>query len=238
MFLSVIVPAYNEEKRIEKTLLAIDSYLSKQVFDYEILVVDDGSKDATINIVRKLENRVKNLSFIENSINHGKGWVVRQGMLKARGEVRLFTDADSSTSIEQMENLLPYFKDGYDVVIGSRRVPGAVINVHQPFYKEFLGRLGNLWIRIFAIGGISDTQAGFKALTAEAAEIVFPRLTLHRWGFDFEMLAIARLHKLKIKEVPIVWVNDVMSHVKLSAYIKTLFEALRVRLNLIEGVYK
>lgn len=238
MHISVIVPAYNEEKRIKNTLIAIDKYLSGQPYDYEIIVVDDGSKDRTVEMVRNLRIATGNLRLIENQENHGKGWAVKEGMLKSRGDIRLFTDADNSTSINHLEKMLPYFKEGYDIVIGSRRVPGAVVAVHQPRHKELLGRLGNLWVRIFAVGGIGDTQAGFKAFSAQAAEIVFPRLTLNRWGFDFEALAIAKKHKLGIKEMPIVWVNDPMSHVKTSAYIKTLFEALKVGWNLIAGKYK
>jgi len=237
MYLSVIIPAYNEEKRIKKTLLAIHDYLSKQSYDYEIIVVNDGSKDKTAEVVSSSMSRIPHLRLIDNKKNHGKGWVVKQGMLRAKGDIRLFTDADNSTSINHIEKMTPYFKRGYDIVIGSRRVRGSKIAVHQAWYKEFLGRLGNLWIRIFAVGGINDTQAGFKAFTAESAETVFSRLTLHQWGFDFEALAIAKKHKLEIKEMPITWVNDLMSHVKMSAYVKTLFEALRVRQNLISGKY-
>ena len=247
MFLSVIIPAYNEEKRIKNTLISVGDYLSKQRYEYEIIVVSDGSNDKTVEVVKAMENQIRNLRVIDNKENHGKGWVVKQGMLEAKGDVRLFTDADNSTSINHIEKMLLYFsaeggsvsggKEGYDIVIGSRRVSGSVISVHQPWYKEILGRAGNLLIRIFAVGGINDTQAGFKAFTAKAAEIIFSRLTLDRWGFDFEALAVAKKYKLKIKEMPITWINDAMSHVKLSAYIKTLFEALKVRQNLITGKY-
>lgn len=237
MFLSVIIPAYNEEKRIKNTLISINDYLSKQQYKYEIIVVNDGSTDKTIEILSGIKNQILNLKILDNKINHGKGWVVKQGMLEATGDIRLFTDADNSTPIDHIEKMLPYFKEGYDVVIGSRRVRGSIISVHQPWYKEILGRIGNLIIRIFAVRGISDTQAGFKAFTAKAAQIVFPRLTLARWGFDFEALAIAKKHELKIKEIPITWINDPKSHVKLSAYIKTLSEALKVRQNLLTGKY-
>jgi len=229
MYLSVVIPAYNEEKRIGKTLLATNEYLTKQSYDYEILVVNDGATDNTAKVVTDLTSQVKNLKLIDNKENHGKGWVVKQGMLEAKGDIRLFTDADNSTSIDQFGNMIPFLNEGYDIVIGSRRVEGSKIAVHQPFYKELLGRLGNLWIRIFAVGGIGDTQAGFKAFTAKAAEIVFNKTTIVMWGFDFEALAIAKKHKLKIKEMPIAWINDAISHVKLSSYIKTLFEALKVR---------
>ena len=238
MLISIIIPAYNEEKRIERTLFSISEYLSGHNYNYEIIVVNDGSKDKTAEIVNGLKHRIQNLNLIDNKDNHGKGWVVRQGMLEARGDIILFTDADNSTTVDHLEKMLPYFHGGYDIVIGSRRVLGSIIAVHQAGYKEFLGRLGNLWIRIFAVNGINDTQAGFKAFTARAAKIVFPRETLDRWGFDFEALAIAKKHKLKIKEMPIRWVNDAMSHVKFSAYAKTLIEALKIRWNLLTGKYK
>ena len=238
MFLSVIIPSYNEEKRIKNTLVSINEYLSRQAYDYEIIVVNDGSKDATSQVVSNLKFEIKNLRLIDNKDNHGKGWVVKQGMLIAKGDIRLFTDADNSTTINHIEKMLVYFRGGYDVVIGSRRVLGSKIAIHQASYKELLGRLGNLWIRIFAVGGINDTQAGFKAFTAKSAQIIFPHLTLDRWGFDFEALAIAKKYKLKIKEMPITWINDAMSHVKLSAYFKTLIEAMKVRWNLMTGKYK
>jgi len=237
MYISVIIPAYNESKRITPTLKDVGRYLSKQDYDYEIIVVSDGSKDDTADVVNSLIPEIRNLKIIDNKKNHGKGWVVRQGMMAARGNIRVFMDADNSTSIDHLEKMIPIFKDNYDVVIGSRRIKGAKIDVHQPWYKEILGRMGNLWIRVFAVSGISDTQAGFKGFTAKATEEIFPRMTLEKWGFDFEVLAIARKLKFKIKEMPIEWINDAMSHVKMSAYVKTLVEALEVRLNLFSGRY-
>lgn len=237
MYLSVIIPAYNEEKRISATLLAVDKYLSKQKYEYEILVIGDGATDKTVEIAKNFQNMIKNLRVIENKENHGKGFVVRQGMLEAKGDYRLFTDADNSTSVDQIESLLPFFKEGYDVVIGSRAIAGAKINVHQPFYKELLGKTGNKIIQIVAVWGISDTQAGFKCLTAQAAEDIFSRCVIDRWGFDIEVLALARKLGYKIKEVPIVWVNDMASHVKLSGYIQVLLETFKVRWNLITGKY-
>lgn len=237
MYLSVIIPAYNEEKRISSTLLAVDKYLSRQKYEYEILVIGDGATDKTVEIAKNFQNMIKNLRVIENKENHGKGFVVRQGMLEAKGDYRLFTDADNSTSVDQIESLLPFFKEGYDVVIGSRAIAGAKINVHQPFYKELFGKTGNKIIQIVAVWGISDTQAGFKCLTAQAAEDIFSRCVIDRWGFDIEVLALARKLGYKIKEVPIVWVNDMASHVKLSGYIQVLLETFKVRWNLITGKY-
>lgn len=237
MYLSVIIPTYKEEKRVGKTLLAVDQYLSKQKYQYEIIAVDDGSSDKTVEIVKNFQKIVKNLRVIENKENHGKGFVVTRGMLEAQGDYRLFMDADNSTSVDQVENLLPWFQEGYDVVIGSRAIKGAKIDVHQPFYKELLGKMGNKVIQVMAVPGIKDTQAGFKCFSAEAAQNIFSKITIERWGFDIEALALARKLKYKIKEVPIEWVNDSESHVKLSTYIEVLSETFRVRWNLMTGKY-
>ncbi len=233
MHLSVIIPAYNEEKRIEKTLLSVNEYLSKQPYDYEILVVNDGSTDKTIEILSNVKNQISNVKIIDNRENHGKGWVVRQGMLSAQGDYRLFTDADNSTTIDQIEKFFPVFSQGYDIVIGSRRLKDSVIAVKQPWFRDFLGGVFRLIVRIIVPLGVADSQAGFKMFSKKAAEAVFPKQTIFRWAFDVEALAIARKQKLKIKEVPIRWANDVESHVKLGGMVSMLFEVLRVRWNLL-----
>lgn len=237
-FLSVIIPVYNEEKRIHKILEAANNYFSHQSYDYEIIVVNDGSSDNTTEVVKRFKEKIKNLKLINNKKNHGKGWVVKQGMLAALGKFRLFADADNSTPIEQIEKLLPYFSNGYDVVIGSRAVKGAKIPIPQPFYKVLLGRLGNIIIQIFAVWGISDTQCGFKCFTKKAAKDIFSRQTLNRWAFDIEILAIARYLGYKIKEVPIIWINDPMSHVKFFDYFRVLIKVFLIRWNLIIRKYK
>lgn len=237
-FLSVIIPAYNEEGRIQNTLLAVDKYLSGQEYEYEIIVVVDGAFDKTAEIVNKYLPLIHNLHLINNEKNQGKGAVVGQGMLAARGVIRVFMDADNSTAIDHIEKFLSFFKDGFDIVIGSRRIKGAKISVHQSFVKELAGRLGNLWIRIFGVGGIKDTQCGFKAFTEQSAEDVFKRLTIFRWGFDIESLAVAKLLKYKIKEAPVVWINDTQSHVRASAYLQVLWETLKIRWNIVRGKYK
>lgn len=238
MYLSVIIPAYKEEKRIGKTLLAVDEYLSKQKYEYEIIAVsDEGSPNKTVEVIKNFQKMVKNLRIIENEKNHGKGFVVRQGMLEASGDYRLFMDADNSTSVDQIEGFLPFFRDGYDVVIGSRAIKGAKVNVHQPFYKELLGKLGNKVIQTVAVWGVHDTQAGFKCFSARAAEDIFSRMVIDRWGFDIEALALARKLGYKIKETSITWVDDPESHVKLSGYIEVLLETFKIRWNLITGKY-
>lgn len=236
--LSVIIPAFNEAERIGKTLISIDKYLSKQNYDYEIIVVNDGSKDDTAKIVYDFQSKIKNLRLIDNKQNQGKGYVVKQGMLEANGDYRLFTDSDNSTTIDYIEKFWPYFENGYDVVIASIGVKGATIEHTEKFYKRLFGKLGNIWIQFWLLPGIKDTQRGFKMFTVKAANDIFSRQTLNRWGFDFEILAIAKKLGYKIKEIPIHWVNDPRSRVKFIDYFKVLFEVLRVKWNLLIGKYK
>ena len=238
MYLSVIIPAYNEEKRLGRTLESIDSYLRRQPYDYEIIVISDGSKDNTVSLVRSMEAGIKNLKIIDNKENHGKGWVVRQGMLEARGDLRLFTDADNATAIDHLDTFMPYTSQGFDVVIGSIAVAGHKVSTgSEPIWRRILGKLGNLFIQIMAVPGIYDTQRGFKLVTAKAAQQIFPKLMITRWGFDIEMLALARKFGFKIKELPVDWKNDPNSKVGLEAYIQVLVETMKIRWNLITGVY-
>lgn len=238
VFLSVIIPAFNEEKRLPKTLEDIDRYLRGQSYKYEIVVVNDGSKDNTAQIVRERVSAIRNLRLIDNKENHGKGYVVRQGMLKAKGNYRLFTDADNSTSIDHVERFLPYFQQGYEVVIGSRRIKGAILDPPQPFYRQLLGRLfGLLTAILIGTWGIKDTQCGFKCFSQKAAETIFPKCKIDRFAFDPEILIIAKKLGYKIKEVPVVWKNDLESKVKLGSMIKMGIDLLKIRWNLINRKY-
>ncbi len=237
-YLSIIIPAYNEFKRLPLTLTDINKHLADVDFSYEILVVDDGSKDATEDVVRRFSHLIKNLRLIDNKQNHGKGWVVRQGMLEAKGEIRLFTDADNSTSIDQFNNMIPYLKEGYDVVIGSRDIKGAKLVPPQPWHKRLAGDIGNLIIQILLLPGMWDSQCGFKAFTEEAAEKIFPLMKINRWAFDVEALALAKKLGYKIKEIPVVWVNDPESKVKLSGYINFFSEVLKIKWWFMTGKYK
>lgn len=239
-YLSVVIPAYNEEKRIPNTLLAADKYLSTQSYSYEIVVVDDGSKDNTVQTVKNMQKVVKNLYVIENVQNHGKGYVVRKGMLESRGDIRLFMDADNATSVDHFSKMKPYFDKGAKVVIGSRDnwdAKGAVQAVKQPFYKRLLGNMGNLVIQIMVVPGIWDTQCGFKATTERAAKEIFSRSLVDRWGFDSEMLGIAHALGYKIEKIPVYWINDPNSKVSLKVYIEVLLETFKIRWNLWTGKY-
>ncbi|MBU2025232.1 MAG: dolichyl-phosphate beta-glucosyltransferase [Patescibacteria group bacterium] len=237
--LSVVIPAYNEEKRIGPTLLDIDRYLSRQKYPYEILVVIDGATDKTFQTVKKYQSMVHGLKIINNEKNHGKGYVVRQGLLQARGEFRLFMDADNSTVVDHIEKFFPYFDQNYSLVIGSRDLKTSKITKHQPKWKELLGDAGNIMIQfIGGLWGIPDTQCGFKVLTAEAAKKICEKMIIDRWGFDIEMLVLARKMNFKIKEIAVEWENDQASNVSFLSYFNTLKELFQIRWNLITGKYK
>lgn len=240
-YLSVVIPAYNEEKRIAKTLEAVYQYLQKQSYAWEILVVLDGVKDGTLKKVEEYAQGREGIRWIDRKENKGKGFTVRQGMLEAQGEVRLFTDADNSTDISHFDKMKPLFDAGSDVVICSRDpkdAQGARQAIPQPAFKRLLGNLGNIFIQIVAVRGIWDTQCGFKAFTAKAAESIFSVSRIDRWGFDIEALALARSKRFTISIVPAYWVNDAESHVKLSAYVEVLLETVKVRWYLLTGAYK
>jgi len=238
MYLSVIIPAHNEEKRLSGTLESIDSYLRRQLYDYEIIVVSNGSKDNTVSLVRNMENRIRGLRVIDNKENRGKGWAVKQGMLEAKGGLRIFTDADNATSIDHLDTFIPYISQGFDVVIGSIAVVGHKVSAgSEPVWRRIFGKLGNLFIQIMAVPGIHDTQRGFKLVTARAAQQIFPKLLITKWGFDIEMLALARKFGFKIKELPVDWKNDPDSKVGLKAYIEVLIETIKIRINLMTGKY-
>ena len=228
-YLSIIIPAYNEAERIPATLIDMDKRLSGVDYSYEILVVNDGSKDNTATVVKNMAKMVKNLKLIDLKDNVGKGGAVKQGMLLAAGRIRLFTDADNSTSIDQFEKMIPLFKDGYGVVIGSRALKGAQLDPPEPFYRQVIGKSLNFLVQLFLLPGIWDTQCGFKAYTDEAAEKIFTISKAVGWGFDVETLALAKRLGFRIKEIPVRWVNDIRSHVKFSGGLQFLAETCTIR---------
>lgn len=239
IYLSVILPAYNESRVIEKTLRRIEEYFSGKPFSYEIIVVTDGPRDDTIAIVRRLTTGIKNLRLIDRKTNRGKGYTVREGMLAARGKVRLFMDADNGTDISHFDFMRPFFDKGFDVVISSRNpkdVPGGERH-RQPMWRNILGNTGNLLIQFLAVPGIWDTQNGFKAFRAPAAEKIFSLSKIDRWAFDVEVLALARRLDYKIGIIPARWIN-VSSAIKLSSYISFLREVVKIRWNFMRGKYR
>jgi len=239
MYLSVIIPAYNEERRLPKTLEEIDEYLSEQNYDYEILVVNDGSKDNTLEVTKSLTPKIKNLKVTGYTVNQGKGYAVRFGMLEAEGDYRIFTDADNSTSIGQIEKMWPYFEKGYDIVFGSRDVKGAILDPPQPFLRKIILGEGFKWFRkiVLNLWGIEDTQCGFKCFTKKATENIFPKCKINRFAFDPEILVIGKLLGYKIKEIPIYWKNDPESKVKPKWMVNMGLDLFKIRWNLIKGLY-
>lgn len=229
-YLSVIIPAYNEEVRLQASLERVVAYLDAQPFSSEILVVDDGSTDETAAIARRYAGANARVRILRYTPNRGKGHAVRIGMSEADGQLMLLCDADLSTPIEDLEKLMPYLDDGYDVVIGSRALPESDLRVHQPWLREQLGRAFNLLVRILGVGGFADTQCGFKLFTRRSARDVFPKLFTDRWAFDVEALLVARKLRYRIREVPVTWVNAPGSKVNvLRDAARTVKDLLRIR---------
>lgn len=240
-YLSVVIPAYKEGERIGRNLLEIDKYLKGKSYTYEILVVEDGSPDNTAEVARNYALQIPNLRVIDNAENHGKGYVVRQGLLEAKGKYRVFLDADGSTSINHLDTFLPQLESGVDVVIGSRKIEGSFIQVHQPRHREIMGEGGNWLIRILlGLWSYPDTQCGFKALTGEAADQVASRMVVNRFGFDFELIILAVKLGFKMKQMPVRWMNEEGSTVSLTGpngFIQVLIDLAKTKWRLITGAY-
>ena len=229
-YLSIIIPAYNEAERITPTLREVAAWVEAEHIAAEILVVDDGSRDATVAVVEALAAELPGVRLIASTPNRGKGHAVRLGMLSARGTLRLFMDADNSTSIAQLPALLDRVAAGADVAIGSRRAPGAVSGVRPPWYRRAWSRLANRVIQADLLEGIHDTQCGFKLFTAEAAARVFERLSTDGWGFDLEVLVLARRLGYRIDEVAVTWSDDPRSKIHpLRDALRITREFLRIR---------
>lgn len=240
-YLSVIIPAYNEEKRIGSTLEAVYTYLTKQTYTWEVLIVLDGVQDNTLGVIESFAEGKENIRWIDRKENRGKGFTVRQGMLAAKGDIRLFTDADNSTDMSHFDQMKPMFDKGHSVIICSRDgkdVAGATQATPQPFHKRFMGNAGNLFIQLIAVPGIWDTQCGFKAFRAKAAKDIFSVAEINGWLFDIEALALARYFTYDIDIIPANWVDEPNTHVTMSGYIMSFVEAFKVRLNLWTGAYK
>ncbi|MCX7925649.1 MAG: glycosyltransferase family 2 protein [Fimbriimonadales bacterium] len=235
--LSVVIPAYNEETRIERTLQRVVEYLNARGDSYEILVVSDGSTDATEAIVQRFAQAHPQVQLLAYQPNQGKGYAVRYGILRARGEWILFSDADLATPIEELEKLEPYLKQGYPVAIGSRPLRESQLVVRQPFYREMAGRAFNKAVQLLAVRGIHDTQCGFKLFTREAAQEIFSRCRLNGFSFDFEALYYAQRLGYPIAEVPIRWMHQEGSKVRLLRDgLRMLRDLVWLRLNAWRGV--
>lgn len=240
--LSIIIPAYKEAERIGTNLLEIKKYLEAKKTSYEILVVVDGSPDNTAEIARGYGEQIDHLRVIDNLENHGKGYVVRQGLLEAKGEYRVFLDADGSTSIMHMDRALELLENGVDVVVGSRDIEGAYIQVHQPRVREMMGNAGNWLIRIvLGLWSYPDTQCGFKVLRARAADAIASRMVVDRFGFDFELIILAHKLGFNIKQMPVRWLNEEGTTVGLTGpngFIQVLIDLFKTRFRLWGRKYK
>jgi dolichyl-phosphate beta-glucosyltransferase len=240
-YLSVIIPAYTEEKRIGGTLTAVYDYLRAQPFSWEILVALDGPTDKTRTIVEAFAQDKAGVRWIDRRQNRGKGYTVRQGMLAAAGKIRLFTDADNSTDMLHFEKMKPLFDQGAEVVIASRDgkdAPSARQSVPQPWHKRFLGNAGNLFIQLMVVPGIWDTRCGFKAFSAEAAQRVFTVSRMDGWSFDDESLALARRFGYSIQVIGADWTDAEGTHVRKLDYLKNIWEAVKIRWYLLTGKYQ
>jgi dolichyl-phosphate beta-glucosyltransferase len=235
---SIVIPAYNESSRIRPTLEKILRYSKKQNWDMEIVVVDDGSRDDTAEIIREYGKVHPQIHLVENPGNHGKGYSVRNGMLHAQGDICLFTDADLSSPIGEAQKLFEAIGEGADIAIGSRWLRAELQTERQPLYRQLLGRIFNLALRVVLGLNFADTQCGFKAFRREAVKRVFPLQRIERWGFDPEILFLARKLGFTVKEIPVVWAHS--EGTRLHPFrdgLRMFVEVLHIRWNSIKGSY-
>ncbi len=238
IYLSVIVPAYNEEKRIEDPLDRVVRYLRNHFDPWELIYSDDGSTDGTSEKLRKLQEVYPEIKVVGTAQNRGKGSAVRTGMMAASGNIILFSDADFSTPIEETERLFAYLQNGYDIAIGSRGLSDSNVEVHQAWPREMMGKIFNTFLRSVLPLEFMDTQCGFKMFSKKAASIILPRMHLDGFAFDVEMLIIAQVNRLRIAEVPVVWRNVLESRVHpIRNSLEMLRDVLKVRYRLGMNLY-
>ena len=236
---SIVIPAYNEAERITATLDKVLAYVAQQGWRTEVIVVNDGSRDATVEIVRAYGSRHPEIRLVENPGNRGKGYSVRNGMLNARGELLLFSDADLSAPIYEAPKLFAALADGADIAIGSRWLRPQSQTIRQSPLRQLFGRVFNLCLRTMLGLRFKDTQCGFKAFRRAAAERIFALQRIDRWGFDPEILYLARKFNLRVAEVAVEWANDERSKVHpVRDGVRMFFELLRVRWYDLGGKYK
>ena len=229
--LSIVIPAYNEENRLGSSLKRLQDFLDNYSPEVEVIVVDDGSTDNTRAVAENFKGRIKNLKIVGFEMNQGKGFAVKAGFETATGEIVVFTDADFSTPINEIEKLVGKINEGNDIAIGSRAVNRELVTRHQSFLRESLGRLANILIQMLAVPGVKDTQCGFKAFRKETAEKLFSEQKIHRFAFDIELLYLAQKNHLKIAEVAVSWENSPDSKVStLGDSLQSLVDLVRVRL--------
>ncbi|MCL5795423.1 MAG: glycosyltransferase family 2 protein [Patescibacteria group bacterium] len=239
MYLSIIIPCYNEERRLGGNLEIKINYFKQQKYSWEMILVNDGSLDSTSKMMSNFINKYKkfNIKKIDISSNTGKGHAVKVGMLAAQGDLRLFTDSDNSTSIEQIDKIFPYAKN-YSIVIASRYLKGSKIIQKQSIIRRIISRLGNLFIKLLLGFKFSDTQCGFKLFNRPAATKIFSKCKIDRWGFDVEILALAKKFNCPVIEVPVIWNDSLDSKLQpAKAAFQVFSEAMKIKKNLRDGKY-
>ena len=235
---SIVIPAYNESTRLAASLEKVLAYVHAQGWDAEVIVVNDGSRDNTAEIVRSFAAKDPVLRLLENPGNRGKGYSVRNGMLNARGKILLFSDADLSSPIEEAPKLLQALEEGADIAIGSRWLRAETQTQRQPLHRQLFGRIFNLMLRITLGLKFKDTQCGFKAFKKLAADAIFPLQKIERWGFDPEILFLAKRYGLRVAEVPVSWAHDHRSKINpLRDGARMFWELMQVRINSMSGKY-
>ena len=235
---SIIIPAYNEGARIGATLNKVLLYVEEHGWDVEVIVVNDGSSDNTVEIVQQHMQRNSALRLLENPGNRGKGYSVRNGMMHATGEVLLFSDADLSSPIEEAPKLLAAIAEGADIAIGSRWMQSDLQTERQPLYRQFFGRIFNLMLRLILGLKFKDTQCGFKVFTRRAALAIFPQQKIERWGFDPELLFLAEKYGFKVMEIPVAWAHSAGTRISpLRDGTRMVIEMLKIRWNALTGKY-
>lgn len=236
--LSIVIPAFNEERVLRKCLEAVEGYVRAKQIMYEILIVDDGSTDRTREIARGYSDQNGRVRLLTNDQNRGKGFAVRQGMLAAGGKWILFMDADLSTAPEEFDHMKDWFDRGYSIVIGTRRSKGATIERHQSWVRESMGKVFTALSRGVLRASVSDFTCGFKGFSREAARTVFSRQRLNDWSFDAEILHIAKRRGIPIKEIPVHWANagDSKVHIVKDTF-RSFFGLLRIVVHSLSGKY-
>jgi len=236
-FVSLIIPFYNEENRLRKSLPSVFEYCSKSSWRWEIVSVDDGSSDHTFQYLQELQGAFASTRIIRLERNRGKGHAVRSGLQEAGGEYLLFSDADFSTPIEEAERLMEFITSGYDLAIGSRGLEDSNVEVRQSWLRDTTGKVGNRIIRTLLPLEFTDTQCGFKMMTRKAARVIVPRMRIDGFAFDIEMLQIALVHGLRIAEVPVTWRNVEESKVRIIHTLRVLADVFEIRHRLAMGRY-
>lgn len=237
-FLSVVIPCFNEEKRFTEGLSHFQDYLNKQEYLWEIILVNDGSGDSTLNLMQKAKEKSPKIKLISYQENRGKGYAISKGVHEAEGEIILFSDIDHSVPMETFEKFQPHFKEGWKVVIGSRRVKGSRFVKKQNKIRELLGRCFTAIVRLSIDWEIKDATCGFKAFENKTAKKIFEKITIFDWAFDAEIIYICKINKIDYKQVPVEWADAKGSKVNvLKDAVKSLAGLLKIRVNGIQNKY-